>query len=150
MATESEKPAGLTVQSAIDTTFLDTMHYDVQCNFTNGFEELNETSLVITNVSGLRPFIIKDGSLQTPEFTLEAYVTVRQDELLQELYKATIHPNYVDLRYPVEVSWGYLKDSKLYSCYLLEYEPPDSVNYSSAEILSAKMTLRVIDTTEVN
>lgn len=133
---------GLTVQAAIDTTFLDTVHYDAECVFTNGYEELSK--LVITNVSGLRPFIIKDGDLQTPEFTVEAYVTARQELLLEELYKATIHPSYVDLRYHIDFMWGHTDKPKLFSCYLSEYEPPDSVDYKSADILSVKLTLRAI------
>ena len=133
---------GLTVQSAIDTTFLDTAHFDAECAFPRGFEELNK--LAITNVGGLRPFIINDGNLKTQEFTVEAILTLQQEVLLHNLYTATIHPGYVDLRYPITFSWGHPDSPNQIKCYLANYEPPDSVDYSNAEILDVKLTLRAI------
>ena len=133
---------GLSVQSAIDTTFLDTAHYDAECSFPNGFEELNK--LAITQVGGLRPFIMADGKLKTQEFTVEAVVTLRQELLLRQLYSATIHPGYVDLRFPVVFMWGHPDSPSQIKCYLSEYEAPESVDYKSAEILDVKLTLRAI------
>lgn len=140
----------LTVQSAIDTTFLDTMHYDAECQFPRGFDKLDR--LAITSVGGLRPFVMKEGKLQTPEFTVEAVVTIEQELMLRDLYAATIHPGYVDLRYPITFMWGNSArrtdhtpdNSTQIKCYLSEYEPPDSVDYKSAEILEVKLTLRAI------
>ena len=48
---------GLSIQSAIDTTFLDTAHFDAECEFPRGFDELNK--LAISTVGGLRPFILE-------------------------------------------------------------------------------------------
>lgn len=133
---------GLSVQSAIDTTFLDTAHYDAECSFPNGFEELNK--LAITKVGGLRPFVIADGQLKTQEFTVEAVVTLRQELLLRALYESTIHPGYTDLRFPIEFMYGHPESPMQIKCYLSEYEAPESVDYKSAEILDVKLTLRAI------
>lgn len=133
---------GLSVQSAIDTTFLDTAHFDAECVFPRGFDELNK--LVISNVGGLRPFIIEDGQLKTQEFTVEAYVTNRQELLLRSLYTATVHPGYIDLRLPITLMWGHEDNPTQIKCYLSKYEPPESVDYKSAEILDVKLTLRAI------
>lgn len=135
---------GLSVQQAIDTTFLDTAHFDAECKFPRGFDELNR--LAISDVGGLRPFLISDGELKTPEFTVEAYVTLKQHKLLQNLYLATVHPGYIDERLPVVLVWGdpLDKEHPQVACYLAEYEPPESVSYKDAEILSVKLTLRAI------
>lgn len=135
---------GLSVQQAIDTTFLDTAHFDAECKFPSGFDELNK--LAISDVGGLRPFILTDGQLKTPEFTVEAYVTLNQHKLLQDLYMATVHPGYIDERFPITLAWGDPADKEhpQVACYLADYEPPDSVSYKDAEILSVKLTLRAI------
>lgn len=135
---------GLTVQSAIDTTFLDTAHFDAECSFPGGFEALNK--LAISDAGGLRPFLISNGELKTPEFTVEAYVTLKQHKLLETLYLSTVHPGYIDERYPIVFSWGNPADDEhpQMKCYLADYEPPESVSYKNAEILSVKLTLRAI------
>lgn len=133
---------GLSVQQAIDTTFLDTAHFDVECKFPRGFDELNR--LAISDVGGLRPFLISDGELKTPEFTVEAYVTNRQEMLLRDLYMATVHPGYIDERLPITLMWGHADNPTQVKCYLADYEPPDSVSYKDAEILNVKLTLRAI------
>lgn len=133
---------GLTVQSAIDTTYLDTAHYDAECAFPNGFEELNK--LAITQVGGLRPFVIADGQLKTQEFTVESIVTLRQELLLRALYEATIHPGYTDLRFPIVFMYGHRDSPMQIKCYLSEYDAPESVDYKSADILNVKLTLRAI------
>ena len=53
----------LTVQSSIDTTFLDTVHFDVSCKFPPGYEILDD--IVIFDTGGLRPFVLNDGVLKT-------------------------------------------------------------------------------------
>ena len=133
---------GLSVQSAIDTTFLDTAHFDAECVFPRGFDELNK--LVISNVGGLRPFILEDGQLKTQEFTVEAYVTNKQELLLRELYMATVHPGYIDERLPITLMWGHEDNPTQVKCYLANYEPPESVSYKDANILNVKLTLRAI------
>ena len=135
---------GLTVQDAIDTTFLDTVHFDAECTFPRGFEDLNK--LAITNVSGLRPFIITNGELKTPEFTIEAYVSLKQHKLLQDLYMATVHPSYIDERWPVVFMWGDPSDDDhpQVACYLSDYQPPESIDYKSADVLPVKLVLRQI------
>lgn len=133
---------GLSVQQAIDTTFLDTAHFDAECKFPRGFDELNR--LAISDAGGLRPFLISDGALKTPEFTVEAYVTNRQEMLLRDLYTATVHPGYIDERLPIILMWGHVDNPTQVKCYLADYEPPDSVSYKDAEILNVKLTLRAI------
>lgn len=138
------KQNGLTVQDAIDTTFLDTAHFDAECAFPRGFEDLNK--LAIINVSGLRPFIMANGGLKTPEFTVEAYVSLKQHKLLQDLYMATVHPGYIDERLPVVLMWGDPSDSTHpeVACYLSDYQPPEIIDYTSANVLSVKLVLRQI------
>lgn len=137
---------GLSIQDAIDTVFLDTAHYDVELKFTSGFEGgLN--NLVVRNAGNLTPFTYVDGELKTPEYDIEVYVTAKQDKLLRELYLLTMHPGYVDQRYPIYISWGSITDTTYTStvkCYLSSYAPPESVDFTSADILNAKFTLRAI------
>ena len=133
---------GLSVQQAIDTTFLDTAHYDAECLFPRGFDDLNK--LAISDVGGLRPFVISDGELKTPEFTVEAFVTNKQELLLRELYTATVHPGYIDERLPITLMWGHADNPTQVKCYLANYEPPESVSYKDANILNVKLTLRAI------
>lgn len=134
----------LTIQDAIDTVFLDTAHYDVQFTFPSGYESLN--TLVVHNAGGLVPFTYVEGHLKTPEYTIEVYVTAKQDKLLQDLYTNTMHPGYIDQRYPISIAWGHTDKqyTHQYKCYLASYVPPEAVDYSSANILSAVLTLRVI------
>lgn len=133
---------GLSIQSAIDMTFLDTAHFDAECAFPRGFDELNK--LAISTVGGLRPFILEDGQLKTQEFTVEAYVSNKQDMLLRSLYTATVHPGYIDLRLPITLMWGHEDNPMQLKCYLAKYEPPETVSYKDAEILDVKLTLRAI------
>lgn len=135
---------GLTIRSAIDTTYLDTSHFDVECSFPKpAFEDLDK--LTISDVDGLRPFIMDGGQLKTQEITVSAHVSNRQELLLRTLYTLTVHPGYIDLRYPVIVTWGHKDNPVQLQCYLSNYVPPDSVNYKDAEILSVKLTLRAIE-----
>lgn len=124
---------------------MDTAHFDVELRFHGGYEMLNK--LVVHNASDLIPFTYVDGELKTPEFKVEVYATSAQDRELQRLYSVTKHPRYVDLRYPISVSWGRIGDTRYtqsFDCYLAEYTPPDSIDYSTASILSATLVLRAI------
>lgn len=136
----------LSIQDSIDTVFLDTVHYDVVLRFPKGYAG-GLDSIVVHNVSDLTPFTYVDGELKTPVFTIETYVTAKQDKLLQALYSNTMHPGYVDLRYPVRISWGNISSadySNTFECYLSSYKPPESVDFESTNILSAEFTLRAI------
>ena len=132
----------LTVQSSIDTTFLDTVHFDVSCKFPPGYEILDD--IVIFDTGGLRPFVLNDGVLKTQVFTISAYITGRQDFRLWELYRATMHPSYIDMRYPIILRWGPAENPETKECYLYEYNPPEGVDYKSPELLGVKLTLKPI------
>lgn len=133
----------LLVDSLIQTTFMDVAHYDVVCDFPNGYKDLN--SIVITDASGLRPFIISDGKLQTQVISIDAYATPSQDTALRSLYRATVHPNYIDQRYPVRVTWGHTGEKKTtLICYLSDFMSPEKVNYTKADLLPTTLILRAI------
>ncbi len=133
----------LTVMEAVDTTYLDTAHYDVTLKFPTGYEILNDVT--VKEASGLIPFVYTGDALKTQEFRLTCIVTNEQEALLRNLYVTTNHPGYTDLRYPIWITWGHPENGIPYKeCYLAEYEPPDSVNYTSADILDVTMVLRVI------
>lgn len=137
----------------IKTTYIDTARYDIKCSFKEPFNELD--NITIHRSQGLTPFTYVEGTLKTPEYTIEAYVTPKQDVLLKELYSSTMHPEYVDIQYPVTLTWGL--DSDMYKddenlkyyintkqCYLCNYTPPTSIDYSIATILSVSLVLRVL------
>lgn len=133
----------LLIEDSIDTTFLDTAHYDIRCQFPrNGFESLDK--IVIKEAGGLVPFVYTGDELKTQEFMVTAIVTHEQDGLLRELFKFTVHPGYIDERYPIHVTWGHRNVPVSKDCYLASYKTPESINYSSAEILTVELTLRVI------
>lgn len=130
------------ITDSIESEYLDNAHYDIVCAFPRAYAGLD--SIVITGGSGLTPSIIADGELKTPEFSLTCIVTATQDRMLQELYEATVHPGYVDMRYPVGVTWGPPTHRLRRECYLKSYVPPDRVEYRSASILEVTLTLRSI------
>lgn len=134
----------LSVESAIKTEFLDNAHYDVVLDFSTtniaAFGKLND--IVVTDADGLVPFDMKGGVLKTPTFTITCYVTAEQDALLRKLFEYTIHPSYVDLRYPILVTWGHGINNVAKDCYLSEYDSPERVNYSKAELLTVVLSLR--------
>lgn len=130
------------ITDSIENEYLDNAHYDIVCAFPRAYAGLD--AIAVTSGSGFTPSIITDGELKTPEFSLTCIVTAAQDRLLQELYEATVHPGYVDLRYPVEVSWGPVGYRLTRKCYLKSYTPPDRVEYRQASILEVTLTLRSI------
>jgi len=131
------------ITDSIKTEYLDNAHYDIGCAFPPaGYGKLDD--IIITDGSGLVPYVLKDGELKTQEFQLTCIVTAEQDKLLQKLYAATMHPGYVDERYPVRVSWGHESARIHKACYLKAYNPPESVDYASPAILQATLTLRPI------
>ncbi len=130
------------IADSLQTEFLDNAHYDIECAFFGEYAKLN--GLVISGGSGFTPFVLKDGSLKTQEFTLTCIVTAEQDELLQKLYNSTMHPGYVDLRYPVHVSWGHVSARHTKACYLKAYDPPSQISFRDASILEVTLVLRPI------
>lgn len=132
----------LSVQSAIDTTFLDNAHYDVSLKFPSGFAELD--GMPVAEADGLVPFVVVNGELKTQSFSFSCYVTERQEALLRVLYTNTVHTAYIDQRYPISVSWGHGSATVTKSCYIAEYEPPTKVDYSKADILGVSLSLRPI------
>lgn len=132
----------LSVQSAIDTTFLDNAHYDVSLKFPPGFAELD--GMPVAEADGLVPFVVVNGELKTQSFSFSCYVTERQEALLRVLYTHTVHTAYIDQRYPISVSWGHGSATVTKSCYIAEYEPPTKVDYSKADILGVSFSLRPI------
>lgn len=130
------------ITDSIQNEFLDNAHYDIECAFLGEYAKLD--SIVITGGSGLSPFVLKDGDLKTQEYSLSCIVTTEQDKLLQKLYGATMHPGYVDQRYPVRVSWGHVSARHIKECYLKAYNPPEQINFRDASILEVTLVLRPI------
>lgn len=130
------------ITDSIKNEFLDNAHYDIECAFLGEYAKLD--GIVIAGGSGLIPFVLRDGELKTQEFVLTCIVTAEQDKLLQKLYSNTMHPGYVDQRYPVSVSWGHISARHSRSCYLKAYNPPDQLNFRDASILEVTLTLRPI------
>ena len=48
------------------------------------------------------------------------------------------------MRYPVILRWGPAENPETKECYLYEYNPPEGVDYKSAELLGVKLTLKPI------
>lgn len=130
------------ITDSIENEYLDNAHYDIGCAFPKAYAKLD--TIVISGGSGLNPFVLTSEGLRTQEFTLTCIVTSEQDQLLQKLYAATMHPGYVDERYPIEISWGHPSARAKKSCYLKAYTPPGQVSYGSAAILEVTLTLRPI------
>lgn len=131
------------LEDSWNNEYLDNAHYDIAVRvIPRDYAKLDD--IVVTSASGLNPFVLADGNLKTQEFTLTCIVTAEQDQLLQKLYGATVHPAFIDLRYPVEVSWGPAQAKIQRTCYLKAYAPPSQVHYDNPSILEVTLTLRVI------
>lgn len=149
------------LESVIGTQYLDNGNYDVFVKLPAPYDG-GPNSLLVFEVSGANAFLINNGQMQTPELTISAYVTKQQDALLRHLYAATVHPGYIDQRYPITVEWGDVSNSPFarpaanvdglldeagmdaYSFYLASYTPPDNVSFTSGSLLSVSMVLRLI------
>lgn len=130
------------IADSVKREFLDNAHYDIGCAFLGEYAKLND--IVITGGSGFNPFVFSEGELKTQQFTLTCIVTAEQDGLLQKLYAATMHPGYVDQRFPVQVSWGHISARHHRSCYLKSYAPPSQISFRDASILEVTLVLRPI------
>ena len=130
------------ISDSIKTEFLDNAHYDIECAFSGEYAKLND--IVVVSGDGLSPFVLEGGNLKTQEFPLTCIVTAEWDQLLQKLYAATMHPGYVDQRYPVQLSWGHKSARHHKACYLKAYKPPTQVSFRDASILEVTLVLRPI------
>ena len=149
------------LESVIETQYLDNGNYDVFVKIPAPYDG-GPNSLLVESINGANAFLIENGQMHTPELTITAHVTKKQDSLLRHLYAATVHPGYIDQRYPIRVEWGdvskmpfarpavdadgLLNSAGLdaYEFYLASYTPPSSVTFSSAAMLPVSMVLRLI------
>lgn len=148
------------LSSVIGTQYLDNGNFDVYVKLPQGYAG-DHNSLVIKRVSGANAFLVSERGLNTPEITIDAYVTKHQDSLLRLLYIDTVHPGYIDQRHPIAVQWGDISSAKFsargledgtigddgmeaHEFYLAEYTPPSDVEFAQATLLSVSMKLRLI------
>lgn len=149
------------LEEVIATQYLDTGNYDVFIKLPDPYDA-GPGSLLVSNMSGANAFLIQDGAMKTPELSIQAHVTKKQDSLLRHLYAATVHPGYIDQRYPIRVEWGDVSRNKFalpafkddglldvagmnaYEFYLASYIPPDNVDFTAANLLPVSMVLRLI------
>lgn len=149
------------LESVIATQYLDNGNFDVSLRLPDPFDG-GPGSLLISSIHGANAFLVGDNGMKTPEITITAHVTKKQDSLLRHLYVATVHPGYIDQRYPIKVEWGdvsgmpfakpvsdadgLLNDAGVdaHDFYLASYTPPESVNFAQGEMLSVSMLLRLI------
>ena len=149
------------LESVIETQYLDNGNFDVFVKLPAPYDG-GPNSLLVESINGANAFLMENGQMHTPEITISAHVTKKQDSLLRHLYAATVHPAYIDQRYPIKVEWGdvsampfanpaadvdgLLDDSGLdsHDFYLAAYTPPNSVNFASATMLPVSLVLRLI------
>lgn len=130
------------ISDSIKTTYQDNARYDVALSFDGEYTALS--TIAVSGAKGLTDLLIRDGEMKTPEYDIEAYVTEAQDKLLHNLYRATVHTSYTDLRYPIHLSWGAPDNRHYAECYLADYTPATDVDFGSAQLLSVTLTLRPI------
>lgn len=149
------------LETVIGTQYLDNGNYDVYVKLPDPFDA-GPGSLLIESVTGTNPFLVQGGSMKTPELTITAHVTKKQDSLLRHLYAMTVHPGHIDQRYPVLVEWGdvsacefakpaidnegLLNESgrNASAFYLSAYLPPDNIDFKTPNLLPVSMVLRLI------
>ena len=153
--------AGNILETVVGTQYLDNGNFDVFVKFPDPFDG-GPGSLLISSVQGANAFLVGDNGLKTPELSITAYVTKKQDSLLRHLYVATVHPGYIDQRYPVRVEWGDVSSAEFarpalqedgllnesgvdaHDFYLASYSPPSSTDFSRSEMLPVSLVLRLI------
>lgn len=149
------------LESVIENQYLDNGNFDVFIKLPDSFDG-GPGSLLVSGIQGANAFLVGDNGMKTPEVTITAHVTKKQDSLLRHLYVATVHPGYIDQRYPITVEWGdvskmpfakpasdadgLLNDAGVdaHAFYLASYTPPESVNFAQGEMLPVSMVLRLI------
>lgn len=153
--------AGNILESVIETQYLDNGNFDVFIKLPDSYDG-GPASLLVDNVSGLNAFLVDGNTMRTPEVTVTAYVTKKQDSLLRHLYAATVHPGYIDQRYPIRLEWGdvskrefarsssdtdgLLDDTGMeaHEFYLASYKPPEQVQFDRGNMHSVSLVLRMI------
>ena len=149
------------LESVIGTQYLDNGNFDVSLRLPDPFDG-GPGSLLISGIHGANAFLVGENGMKTPEITITAHVTKKQDSLLRHLYIATVHPGYIDQRYPIHVAWGdvskmpfarpasdadgLLNDAGVdaHNFYLASYTPPESVDFGSGVMLPVSLVLRLI------
>lgn len=149
------------LETVIRSQYLDNGNFDVFIKVPDPFDG-GPGSLLVQGIDGANAFLVGENGMRTPEITITALVTKKQDSLLRQLYVATVHPGYIDQRYPIHVEWGdssgmpyarplsdadgVLNDSGVdsYSFYLKSYIPPNGVNFNAPTLLPVSMVLRLI------
>lgn len=149
------------LESVIETQYLDNGNYDVFVKIPDPYDG-GPNSLLVESINGANAFLMENGQMRTPELTITAHVTKKQDSLLRQLYAATVHPGYIDERFPIKVEWGDVSQSPFakpatdtdglldasgldsHDFYLASYTPPSNVSFSSATMLPVSMVLRLI------
>lgn len=149
------------LDTVIENQYLDIGNFDVYIKLPDPYDG-GPGALLISSVSGANAFLVGDNGLRTPELSITAYVTKKQDSLLRHLYVATVHPGYIDQTHPVKVEWGdvsksiyakpgsdadgLLNDAGVdsHDFYLASYTPPSSVDFSRPEMLPVSLVLRLI------
>ena len=153
--------AGNILESVIETQYLDNGNFDVFIKLPDPYDG-GPASLLVDNVTGLNAFLVDGNTMRTPEVTVTAYVTKKQDSLLRQLYTATVHPGYIDQRYPIRLEWGdvskkefarpasdadgLLDDTGMeaHEFYLASYKPPEQVQFDRGNMHSVSLVLRMI------
>ena len=149
------------LETVVGTQYLDNGNYDVFIKIPDPYDG-GPGSLLIESIDGANAFLIGDNGMRTPELTITAQVTKNQDSLLRRLYLATVHPGYIDQRFPIRVEWGDVsrnpfsasivdEDGALnsagmdaYEFYLSSYTPPSNIDFKAASLLPVSMVLRLI------
>lgn len=149
------------LESVIESQYLDNGNFDVFIKIPDPYNG-GPNSLLIDSVDGLNAFLVSDGDMRTPEVTVTAYVTKKQDSLLRHLYAATVRPGYIDQRFPIRLEWGdvsrmefakpamgddgLLGDDGLeaHEFYLASYTPPSRVQFDRGNMHSVSLVLRMI------
>lgn len=149
------------LESVIETQYLDNGNFDVFIKLPASYDG-GPASLLVENVNGLNAFLVDGDSMRTPEITVSAYVTKKQDSLLRHLYTATVHPGYIDQRYPIRLEWGdtskmefarpaadvdgLLDDTGMegHEFYLASYKPIEQVTFDRGNMHPVSLVLRMI------
>lgn len=149
------------LETVVAAQYLDNGNFDVFVRLPDPYDG-GPGSLLISGIDGANAFLVGANGIRTPEITITAHITKKQDSLLRQLYVATVHPSYIDQRYPIHVEWGdvskgqfarpetdddgLLNDSGVnaYDFYLASYTPPTNVDFGSASLLPVSLGLRLI------
>ncbi len=149
------------LESVIEAQYLDNGNFDVFIKLPVSYDG-GPASLLVDRVEGLNAFLVEGNSMRTPEISVSAYVTKKQDSLLRHLYAATVRPGYIDQRYPIRLEWGdtskmeFAKPSsdddglldgtgmEAHEFYLASYKPIEQVAFDHGNLHPVSLVLRMI------